>query len=337
MDCNVSSDEVATEICFKTYIVRRPTTSYVINSAFSCLVNVILAILGTFLNALVVTVYWKTPKLRNKVSYFMIMLLSCNDLCVTIIVHPTYVMSSVAEITQQSKCVYKMVYQTSTVLLSGMSYLTFVVMNIDRYLSICQPFFHKANVTKKRCLILSSCLWPISIVTAIVPIFGLDIQFFTSGITVVAVGGVLFMYVSIYRVAKKRRKTTLVLPANRTGESALSITMDLETTSTALVSCDTTRPKKALSFFHDIQLAKMYVIVVFTTILLNIPNAFILVMFSGRVKTIDGVAHAKVWTLTLISMNSTFNSLIFFWANRMLREEGWKLSKKFLNFLREIF
>ena len=133
---NVSSEGLV-ESCYKTYVVRIPTTSYIINSVIGCVANAILAVLGTFLNALVVRVFWKTPRLQQKISYFMIMVLSSIDLCVSIVVHPFHLVNSIAEVTETSKCFYKMFYQTSVVMLSGMSYLTFFVMNIERYLSFC--------------------------------------------------------------------------------------------------------------------------------------------------------------------------------------------------------
>ena len=166
---NVSLDGLV-ESCYKTYVVRTPTTSYIINSVFGCVVNAILAVLGTFLNTLVVCVFWKTPTLRKKVSYFMIMVLSSIDLCTTIIVHPFYLVNSIAEIRETSKCLYKMFYQTSAVILSGMSFLTFFVMNIERYLAIFHPFFHKVHVTKRRCLLSSFLLWLACVVTGIAPI-----------------------------------------------------------------------------------------------------------------------------------------------------------------------
>lgn len=328
-DYNNSFGDQAIESCFMTYIVRKPTTSYIVNSVFGCLVNAVLAILGTFLNALVVAIFWQTPKLRNKVTYFMIMLLSCVDMCVTIIVHPTNLLNSIAEITQNSKCVYKMVYQTSAVMLSGMSYLTFFVMNVERYLSICRPFFHLKNVTNKRCFILCAGLWLIGIGTAVAPIFGADIQYFVTAMALLVLGGTFYIYLSIYRVAKKGRESRL-RSSSRNGQEAYSVTVE-ETTSA--VECrDSTRPKKTLSLFHDIQLAKMYVIVLCTTLLLNLPNALVLALFSDRIETLNGVVQSKIWTITLVSTNSTLNSLIFFWANGRLRDEGWRLCKKFFRF-----
>ena len=325
---NISSGENEIESCFMTYIVRKPTTFYVINSVFGCVVNGILAILGTFLNGLVILVFWKTPKFRNKVTYFMIMILSCIDMCVTVTVHPFHLMNSIAEITQSSRCVYKMLYQTSAVIFSGMSYFTFFVMNLERYLSICRPFYHMRNVTKERCFILSACLWLICIGTGIAPIFGMDIQFVVTALAVFILGSIFFLYLAIYRVATKARKSRL-RSASRNGQDAMSVT---EETVSALESRESTRSKKKISLFHDLQLAKMYLIVVFSTILLNVPNAVVLAVFSERVQTLNGVVQVKIWTLTLVAFNSTFNSLVFFWANERLRSEGWKMCKKLFKF-----
>jgi hypothetical protein len=39
----------------------------------------------------------------------------------------------------------------------------------------------------------------------------------------------------------------------------------------------------------------------------------------------------KLWSGTLVAMNSTFNCLIFFWRNSILRREGIKVVKCFLS------
>ena len=151
---NLTNSYSSVEDCYKTYIVLLPTKSYIINSSIGCVINIILALAGTFLNLLVVCVFWKTPKLRSKVSYFTIMVLSCIDMCVGIIVHPLHVLSSVSEMTESSKCVYKMFYQTSAVIISGMSYLTFFVMNIERYLSIVHTIFSSYKCFKKEVFVI---------------------------------------------------------------------------------------------------------------------------------------------------------------------------------------
>ena len=313
---NVSLEGLV-ESCYRTYVVRTPTTSYIINSVFGCVVNAILAVLGTFLNILVVCVFWKTPTLRKKVSYFMIMVLSSIDLCTTITVHPFYLVNSIAEITETSKCFYKMLYQTTTIMLSGMSYLTFFVMNIERYLAIAYPFFHKVHITKRRCLLSSFLLWLVCVVTGIAPIIYLDIQIFVTVLALIVLVGTLYIYISIYNLARKQRHL------------GRQTTITLEN-----LKEEPTRPEpsqKSVSLRDDLVLAKMYFIVVACSFLLNLPNAIILAVYTERVQTLDDVVQMKIWTLTLVAMNSTANCLIFFWANKILRSEGWKICKALLN------
>ena len=313
---NVSLEGLV-ESCFQTYVIRNPTTSYIINSIFGCVVNAILAVLGTFLNTLVVCIFWKTPTLRQKVSYFMIMVLSSIDLCTTIIVHPFYLVNSITEITETSKCLYKMFYQTSAVILSGMSFLTFFVMNIERYLAIAYPFFHKVHITKRRCLLSSFLLWLVCVVTGIAPIIYLDIQIFVTVLALIVLVGTLYIYISIYNLARKQRHLSQ------------QATITLEN-----LKEEPTRPEpsqKSVSLRDDLVLAKMYFIVVACSFLLNLPNAIILAVYTERVQTIDDVVQMKIWTLTFVAMNSTANCVIFFWANKILRSEGWKICKALLN------
>ena len=316
---NLSTESLTVEDCYLTYVVRKPTTSYIINSVFGCVVNAILAVFGTFLNALVVCIFWKTPTLQENVSYFMIMVLSSIDLCVSTIVHPFHLVNSIAEVTETSKCFYKMFYQTSVVILSGMSYLTFFVMNIERYFSIVRPFFHRVHVTKRRCLFTSFLLWLTCILTGIAPVFNLKIQIFVTTLALIVLIGTLYIYISIFYIARKQRHSS--------GQSTTRQEVDVEVSKRG-------RPehsKKAVSFLHDLMLAKMYFIVVACNVLLNLPNAIVLAVYRERVKTLDGIVQIKIWTLTLVAMNSTANCIIFFWANKNLRSEGWKICKQFLN------
>ena len=320
---NFSTADSSVEDCFKTYIVLKPNRSYIINSIFGIIVNIIFAVAGIFLNALVVCVFWKTPKLRLKVTYFMIMVLSTIDLSVSIIVHPLHVLNSVAEITETAKCGYKMTYQTSAVVFSGMSFLTFFVMNCERFLSIVHPFFHLIHVNKRRCLFISSLTWIISTVTGIAPIFALDIQSFITVLALIVIIGTFYIYVCIFIEAKKRRTRRDRSVSGGTDEIDLSAETSRETTQGI-------HSKKTVSFLHDIQLAKMYLLVVFSSIFLNLPNAVVLAMFSERIKTVDNVVQVKIWTVTLVAMNSTMNCIIFFWSNKRLRKEGWRICKEVL-------
>ena len=361
---NVSNDGRGIERCYKSYIVTKATTSYIFNSVVGCIVNISLCFVGTFLNALVVYLFWKTPNLRETVSYFMIMVLSSVDILVTLILHPAHLVLSIAEITGNPKCVYKTFYHIAGVVLSGMSSLTLFVMNVERYLSIVYPIFHFQHVSKLRCFIVSLILWSALVVCCpVVYLLNHNIQVFVAITALIIILGTCYIYIAIFYVARRRRRALgLKLNARRRGgnsiieelphtdntqwDNALShkgiennIPENLDRKN-RLNTCNNEatvkhgkserKSNKAISFLHDLRLAKMYLLIVFSSFVLNLPNALILAMFRDATTTLDVLVQLKIWTVTLVYMNSTVNSLIFFWANESLRTPGWKVCKRFL-------
>jgi hypothetical protein len=366
---NVSKElgEKEVENCYRSYIVTKATTSYIANSVIGCIVNLLLCFVGTFLNALVVYVFWKTPKLRYRVSYFMIMVLSSIDILVTLIVHPAHLVMSIAEIVGKPRCVYKAFYHVAAIVLPGASFLTFFVMNIERYLSIVHPIFHLKHVTKLRCLIVCSVLWSLAIFCGPVAYpLHLNVQFVLTIVALIIMLGTCYIYLAIFYIARKRRrrlrlnvrrvedrKIFLVeescthtdntgsdnapdKPSHMGIEERNSETLNIQNSLSTInnqktLKHDKTREKsnKTISFLHDLQLAKMYLLVVFSSFVLNLPNAIVLAVFHDRINTLNGLVQSKIWTVTLVLMNSTVNSLIFFWANEGLRVEGWNVCKRF--------
>ena len=127
----------------------------------------------------------------------------------------------------------------------------------------------------------------------------------------------LFIYISIYNIVRKQKR--LHCQGTITQEDLVAEPQGPQVAG------------KAVSLRNDLVLAKMYFIVVACSFLLNLPNAIVLAVYTDRVNTLDGVVQMKIWTLTLVAMNSSANCLIFFWANKKLRNEGWKICKHFLN------
>ena len=349
------------ESCYRSYIVIKPNVSYIINSIIGIIVNIFLCIVGTFLNTLVVYVFWKTPKLRNKVSYFMIMILSSIDILVTAILHPLHILMSTAEIIGKANCDFKMIYHIVAVVLSGMSMTTFFLMNVERYLSIVHPLFHLKYVTKTRCFGACMMLCPLTIFCGPVAYpLRLNVQLVLTVIAVIIMVGTCYIYIAIFCIAKKRRqkfrqKTTssnkerkefVVEASSHSGE-----TQSDEVCTTSEDSCrekseaksfegamqhreesnyqeDNKKPKKTVSFLHDLQLAKIYLLVVFSSFFFNLPNAIVLAAFHAPVEKLNTLVQFKIWTVTFVLMNSTINSLIFFWANKRLCVEGQKICKQ---------
>ncbi len=335
---NVSNDERELEDCFRTYIVTKATKSYIINSIICCVVNLILFFVGTFLNALVIYIFWRTPTLRFKISYFMIMVLSLVDILVTTIVHPAFLVMSIAEIIGKPRCVYKTFYHIASIVLSGVSLLTFFFMNIERYLSIVHPIFHRRHVTKQRCLMICSVFWIPQILGGISAYLtnsdGQDLVI--SFAMIILIIGTCYVYIAIFYVARKTRRRdqqqNLTRYENTPEDNNPEHLNRLNLLSTINNQNDEEeeKSKKTVSFVHDLQLAKMYLLVVGTNFVLNLPNAIGLALNRDKLTTVDGWVQSKIWTVTLVVMNSTVNSLVFFWANGILNKEGRRICKRIL-------
>ena len=114
----------------------------------------------------------------------------------------------------------------------------------------------------------------------------------------------LLTYVAIYVVARKKMLERNKVHSNSDQES----------------------PRNFMAFLRELKMAKTYVLVVSLCFLCYLPT----VVLHGIVNSVDvhSLENAFDWTATLISMNSTLNCLIFFWGNREMRKEGFKILKK---------
>lgn len=309
--------------CYMTYVVKSPSRSYIINNIIACMVNFLLAILGTFLNAMVIWIFWRTTNLREKTCYFMIMLLSCVDLSVTAIVQPMFLINSISEMIANPRCSYKIMSQTMAVWLSGMSTMTFFTLNIERYLSIVHSVFHRNHVTKQKCFIFLNVLWSVCSVVAFGPFFSLEIDIIITLVASLICIGTFYMYAAIFNVARRRVNGI-------TRNSIIIVGVESAVTASGIENQQQLEPRRSIptATSQDFLLAKTCLVIVFTSLLCHLPNAIILGGWRESPDTINVIVHLKVWTHSLVAMNSTLNCLIFFWANKTLGNEGRQILKQ---------
>lgn len=126
-----------------------------IQLSFLCVVNVFFTCSGIFLNLLVILCLWKTSQLQKKLCYFMLMVLSCFDIVAIITNHPMLVIYSIVWMTEEYEVMHKLyAYVDITDIFLGFSLLALLVMNLDRYLAMAYPLFHRTSVTRHRLLTL---------------------------------------------------------------------------------------------------------------------------------------------------------------------------------------
>ena len=93
---NITNIENFLENCLMSFAVpSSPFSSHISNHIAACAVHIVFAIAGTIVNSFVLFIFWKSQKLRSKLSYFSIMLLSSIDLGVVTVVDPLFVLKSI--------------------------------------------------------------------------------------------------------------------------------------------------------------------------------------------------------------------------------------------------
>ena len=265
---------------------------------------------GIFLNSVVIISLWRSPQLRKKLCYFMILVLSCSDLTVVTIIHPLLIVSTIyffqGEINEirirlhTDACIYFVVCFSSLFAL--------FTLNVERFLALTRPFFHQASVTKTR-LLCFQAFWTV-IVVGISPLVYFNSETIVAIFASVTVLSLLFLFIysnyKIFIIAKSKRADERVAATTATDENRKTRILNLKSISTCslAVGC----------FF-----CCFCPYIIYTTLDLASRTSL-----SERKFLLFAL-----WSATFMSLNSTFNCVIFFWRNSILRREGMKTVNAF--------
>ncbi len=130
------------------------TSLFKVNAGLLCAVNVVIAFFGLILN-LVVIMSLLTSKLRRRLCYFMILVLSCFDLVVVLVVHPILIIEAIGWLLETKFYSIEMYYLNQ---LFEFSLTALLTMTIERYLALVHPYFHHRFVTKSKLIAILALL-----------------------------------------------------------------------------------------------------------------------------------------------------------------------------------
>ena len=285
--------------------------SDIFSVVFLCIINIIFMVAGIFLNSVVIISLWRSSQLRKKLCYFMILVLSCFDLAVVTITHPLLIVSTIYfsqgeinEILHESSTKQSMYF-----ILHGSSLIVLFTLNVERFLALTCPFFHQASVTKKR-LLNFQAFWTV-IVVGLSPLVYFNLETIVQIFARVAVLSFLFLFIysnyKILIIAKSKRADERVAPTTAMDENRKTRILNLKSFSTCslAVGC----------FFCCFCPYIIYAALRLASRTSLSERQFLLFYH---------------WSNTFISLNSTtFNCVIFFWRNSILRREGMNIVNAF--------
>ena len=278
-------------------MVEKMDLNVYIHLIFLVVVNIIFAFSGITSNTLVIVSFWKSSQLRKKLCHFMILVLSCFDLIAVITNYPGILLHLISWLMKDYHLLPMLVtYVYFSRVFIAFSCIALLVMSIERYVGAYYPIFHHTSVTRRRLLTsLAILLIPTTVMLTIssrllVISYSLSILIFLA----LFLPPFIFVNFKLFIIARKVHRERAVSREKRKRKNLKNI-------STALwvVGC---------------------------LMLLYLPTSFN-IAFNLAAKSANAINLSYIWSYTCITMNSTLNSLIFFWKNKVLRTEGIKMLK----------
>jgi hypothetical protein len=232
----------------------------------------------------------------------MIMVLSCCDLLAVLTNNPLLAFITISWLRGKLDVNTRWAHisLTSTTTFLGFQLLALLVMNFDRYLATSYPIFHRTSVTKKRLLSLLAILIIVDITFGVMSVnnFLISNQVHSLILCILFIPTMLFINYKLFLVVRKSRRNKRISPD-------MKKTFSLKNISSCLL-------------------------VVACVVVLAIP-AFVFIGLrinsTETTNTLDNARLACMWFRTIALMNCTFNCLIFYWKNKVLRTEGLKVLK----------
>ena len=290
-------------------ITRFPTDDSILVHVFALVFVVILIFTTVSLNAITVITIQRWRALKEKPSNFTILMQSIVDLANGILIMPLIVAHLASEVAGTPKCLTIYVLKKIAILMFLCSLTTLSVINFERYLGILHPFRHRTLVTNERLL---AYVFGLCLIQGI--IFGFSLTHKQIIRPVLITTALLFLYSTVFVYWK----IFLTMRAkNRIGIIPTDTNSSQNIDKSKMVS---EKRSKHAQLLKEIKVAKSSCLVVICCLICCVPAtlAFGPLNLKG---TFQAVA-LKIYFVALAMLNSTLNSIIYFWTNNMLRKLG---------------
>ena len=273
---------------------------------FLCIINVIFMVAGMFLNYVVIISLWRSRQLRNKLFYFMILVLSCFDLAVVASTHPLLIASAICFSLEEVNDTHEDIRLSVSIVLCGSSMSALMLLNVERFVALACLYFHQASVTKARLVCLFAFLSIIIVSSSALYYF--NMYTITNVLIALFLSMLLLLFIifnyTMFTIAKSKQadeKFASITAASWTVGARKTRILNLKNISTCSLA-------------------------VCCFLVCSCPQIYSALRLTSETSLYDRQALLfSLWSNTFLSINSTFNCVIFFWRNSILRREGTKI------------
>ena len=288
-----------------------------VNLVFVLVFNGVIIIPTIMLNGISILTILKCSQLKNKPCYFIIAVQSTIDLAVGVLGIPLFLLYILDNIGVHSNRVMKTLAYATAILMIDISTIVISTMTIERYVAVLHPFTHKTLVTRK-CILLCVCIGSLVFLSALI-----ISQFFriVMDIWIVVQSTLFFFFAGFAHI----RIFMVVKDLSRSQPKV----------DDAIAEGNLTKKKE---FLQDVRHAKSCFIVILCFVILHYLPVISLVSFKhAKTLNLHYYHDFNVWVVTLGLLNSSVNSVIFFWTKTVLRKEAAKTLRSLYSFVNELF
>lgn len=187
-----------------------PSVMFRVVSILLCIINGLLCPITVTGNLLVFAAVLRKTDLRT-VANTSILCLAFTDLLVGLFVQPCYLVyqaSKLAAGPHDFPCVQLLIYSFLGVICICMSFLTLILISLERYMAVFHPYRYIEKVNTKRVIALAVTSWCVSITVLLVVrfLFGINSNQETGVISLIIVTNFVvtsFVYFRIFRLVKR--------------------------------------------------------------------------------------------------------------------------------------
>ena len=295
--CFILSEEIKV-------IIKFPTMTSLVVEAIALVFLNIFFVSTVILNAVAVMTIWKSRILKQKTCNFTVLIQSAVDLLNGASLTPLFIAVLAKEISGHPSCILTYIMKKLGALTTLYSLTALSTMNFDRFMAILFPLVHRAKVTKEK---LMKYVISVSIVqtTFLSLIFTPYCQISrviigTNAVLFVTFTVVVYASICVFTISKKK--------IDYRAENAAA-----------------EERKKGIKFSKELKTAKSCFLVVVCNVICCLPLT--IVTSFNTVEFNFNLIFARRCLGVLLVLNSTLNSVIFFWRNKELRDEGKRLIK----------
>ena len=185
-----------------------PSKAYFRSHVTVLVLNIFLSLVTIFLNFVTIATFRSSTHLQKKACHFLIFVQSCNDLGIGLIVSPLFSIVLVGELVGDANCDLFLAFSILFFTIEGFSVVILSAMNLERYVSVVHPIYHRNKVTKKKLLIyiLSICALFIFVSLVSVGLGPTVLHKFASLVFLLYFVSTVYLYTRIFLVAKAQLK-----------------------------------------------------------------------------------------------------------------------------------